>query len=479
VASAVVAWTASTVPHSSLAFVVPQNLINESSGKLKNSYSVNKFQSSRTSSSLLYSSSSGDAVDDDDNKDEDDKNPWTAFVRSILPTNKSTVVVETEEERRVRLLRERRAFLAEGELLRQARVKEDRWAYLVLGALQFLPWLGTDRPYSLAYFLGVAVLTVYVGGRQLTLVPPERVTKENALAAPVGASVSIGLLYVLIKYGIFDPSTLYAVAVSIFGVLCVSDVGVPLLRNVFPSLAEPDAEVSVPPALARTLGMSSSEVVENDDELTTLPLDGLLALGIGVLCAAIYWSPAAMSQKYIISNILAWSLAVVSLGSISLGAFQTGVILLAGLFFYDIFWVFGTDVMMTVATKVEAPVKFLYQAPPQFADRPYPFSVLGLGDVVVPGLFVRFLAQMDDALKPTKVSYFQAGTVAYALGLSVCFAVNEITKSGQPALLYLDPACIGSALLAATANGQLPEVWNFEEPTVADGEETTMNGISK
>lgn len=41
--------------------------------------------------------------------------------------------------------------------------------------------------------------------------------------------------------------------------------------------------------------------------------------------------------------------------------------------------------------------------------------------------------------------------------------VNEITGAGQPALLYLDPACIGSALAAGAANGQLKQVWNFEE----------------
>jgi minor histocompatibility antigen H13 len=50
---------------------------------------------------------------------------------------------------------------------------------------------------------------------------------------------------------------------------------------------------------------------------------------------------------------IAWALGMVSLGAISLGSFQTGAILLAGLFCYDIFWVFGTDVMMTVATKGE------------------------------------------------------------------------------------------------------------------------------
>ena len=35
----------------------------------------------------------------------------------------------------------------------------------------------------------------------------------------------------------------------------------------------------------------------------------------------------------------------------------TGCILLGGLFIYDIFWVFGTNVMVTVAKSFEAPIK--------------------------------------------------------------------------------------------------------------------------
>ncbi len=35
----------------------------------------------------------------------------------------------------------------------------------------------------------------------------------------------------------------------------------------------------------------------------------------------------------------------------------TGCILLGGLFVYDIFWVFGTNVMVTVAKSFEAPIK--------------------------------------------------------------------------------------------------------------------------
>jgi len=40
-----------------------------------------------------------------------------------------------------------------------------------------------------------------------------------------------------------------------------------------------------------------------------------------------------------------------------LNSVLTGCILLGGLFVYDVFWVFGTNVMVTVAKSFEAPIK--------------------------------------------------------------------------------------------------------------------------
>jgi hypothetical protein len=81
--------------------------------------------------------------------------------------------------------------------------------------------------------------------------------------------------------------------------------------------------------------------------------------------------------------------------------------------------------MMTVATSVKAPVKFLYTDPPPLDDIPhvYPFPVLGLGDVVIPGLFVRLMYTLDKVLQPTRGSYFIIATFAYAIGLLLCFVV--------------------------------------------------------
>jgi hypothetical protein len=48
---------------------------------------------------------------------------------------------------------------------------------------------------------------------------------------------------------------------------------------------------------------------------------------------------------------------VSSVAMLSLGSFKIGCTLLWGLFLYDIFWVFGTDVMVTVAKSFDAPIK--------------------------------------------------------------------------------------------------------------------------
>ena len=66
---------------------------------------------------------------------------------------------------------------------------------------------------------------------------------------------------------------------------------------------------------------------------------------------------------------------------LNLGSMKTGVILLWGLFLYDVWWVFFTPVMVAVATKIDGPIKLLF--PTRSLDRK--FNMLGLGDIVIPG----------------------------------------------------------------------------------------------
>ena len=68
---------------------------------------------------------------------------------------------------------------------------------------------------------------------------------------------------------------------------------------------------------------------------------------------------------------------------------KVGFILLWGLFFYDVFCVYGTDVMVTVAKNINAPIKILF--PIDLLSVPPKLSLLGLGDIVIPVLIYNFL----------------------------------------------------------------------------------------
>ncbi len=138
---------------------------------------------------------------------------------NVFFSQSKEAAIETEKAKQKRLLRI--AEIESGELRRQTRVAEDKFAYLFLFSLQLLPLLGSNRIESIAYFFGMAVTTVYLGGRQEVIDKPEKVTKDNALYAPIGASLAIGGLYTLLKVGI-DITSLYAILVTIFGALAIS-----------------------------------------------------------------------------------------------------------------------------------------------------------------------------------------------------------------------------------------------------------------
>lgn len=98
---------------------------------------------------------------------------------------------------------------------------------------------------------------------------------------------------------------------------------------------------------------------------------------------------------------------------VNLGSTQAGVILLWGLFVYDVFWVFFTPVMVTVATKIEGPIKLLFPS----TETPGKFNMLGLGDIVLPGL----------SLSPPAASFFTGSALCWCIvygfaawGLPLC-----------------------------------------------------------
>ena len=120
-----------------------------------------------------------------------------------------------------------------------------------------------------------------------------------------------------------------------------------------------------------------------------------------------------LKKHWLANDLLGMAFAINGVELLHLNNVVTGCILLGGLFFYDIFWVFGTDVMVTVAKSFEAPIKLVFPQvwswtlfwPPIDSDMvnllqdllengpmgAQNFAMLGLGDIVIPGIFIALL----------------------------------------------------------------------------------------
>lgn len=83
------------------------------------------------------------------------------------------------------------------------------------------------------------------------------------------------------------------------------------------------------------------------------------------------------------------------------------------------------------------------------------FAMLGLGDIVIPGIFIALLLRFDYSLARPSKTYFHSTLLAYFFGLTATIAVMHIFKHAQPALLYLVPACLGTPLAVALVKGDL------------------------
>ncbi|KAH8757583.1 signal peptide peptidase-domain-containing protein [Diaporthe sp. PMI_573] len=95
------------------------------------------------------------------------------------------------------------------------------------------------------------------------------------------------------------------------------------------------------------------------------------------------------TESSILSNIIGLSVCYMAFNWMSVTSFTIGTLVLVGLFFYDIIMVFYTPFMIAVATQVDAPLKLTYETAGGRS------SLLGLGDIVIPGIFICLALRFD------------------------------------------------------------------------------------
>ncbi|OMP84606.1 Minor histocompatibility antigen H13 [Diplodia seriata] len=241
-----------------------------------------------------------------------------------------------------------------------------------------------------------------------------------------------------------------------------------------------------------------------------------------------------VDKPWFLTNLMGFAFSYGALQLMSPTTFATGTLLLSALFFYDIYMVFFTPMMVTVAKSLDIPIKLVFPRPDiPSADPAKPpikqHAMLGLGDVVLPGIMIGLALRFDLYLyylrKQTRrendqasnqsteaketgaksvqivkapyasVSnrwgewlwarsadsfpkpYFTATMVGYVVGMLVTLAVMQIANHAQPALLYLVPgvliACWGTALV----RGELKEMKEFSEAFEEEEEQLRNQSI--
>ncbi|XP_067874432.1 signal peptide peptidase-like 2A isoform X2 [Heterodontus francisci] len=95
------------------------------------------------------------------------------------------------------------------------------------------------------------------------------------------------------------------------------------------------------------------------------------------------------------------------------------------------------------------------------------FSLLGFGDIIVPGLLVAYCRRFDMQTNTSNI-YFVLCTIAYAVGMVLTFIVLILTKMAQPALLYLVPCTLITCAVTAWSRKEMKMFWAGSSYEVLD-----------
>ena len=227
----------------------------------------------------------------------------------------------------------------------------------------------------------------------------------------------------------------------------------------------------------------------------TVTLLNIITFCLGLIVGVIYY----MKKNWILNNILGMAFSVFGIENLTLGEYRVGLILLTLLFFYDIFWVFYTPVMVSVAKKIEGPVKLMFPKlkaaieqmkkekgeDNEYAGKPYDpreYNMIGLGDIVIPGIYVALMLRFDIYLyrKAKKdiskfgfknMKYFLVTFIFYNIGIITTLCSMYFFNHAQPALLYLVPCTLISSTFTALINKDIKKLWNFNEEKLAKEED--------
>jgi len=300
----------------------------------------------------------------------------------------------------------------------------------------------------------------------------------QAMCLPLGASVSL-----LIMFFFFDSmQLLFAVCTAVIATVALAFLLLPMCQY----LVRPCS--STPKNSKISLGLCGRFTLA---ELLSV------TVSIGVVCV---W---VLTGHWALMDFMGMGLCVAFIAFVRLPSLKVSTLLLTGLLLYDVFWVFfsqyvfSANVMVKVATRpADNPMNIvarkvgwgsgMARSAPRLSlpgKLVFPsshtaghFSMLGLGDVVMPGLLLCFVMRYDAYKRAQaarmaengiplpsnwyRLSYFHCSLFGYFLGLLTATISSEVFKAAQPALLYLVPFTLFPLFGMAWLKGDLRSMWS-------------------
>ncbi|XP_028812816.1 signal peptide peptidase-like 2A isoform X2 [Denticeps clupeoides] len=351
---------------------------------------------------------------------------------------------------------------------------------------------------SIVVMLVIAVFTVGMGGYWSGACEKEKQNDRQslgssgaessdagdiALYSPLKVVVFVGLMCVMLVLMYFFFKWLVYAMIVIF------------------CLASATALYSCLDALMSAVGCSTCSF---SCQNRTISVRSLL---LAALCitVAVVWGVYRNEDRWIwiLQDMLGIAFCLNFMKSITLSNFKISVILLSLLLLYDVFFVFitpfftsnGESIMVQVALGPESSMEKLpvVMRVPRFSAIAQnlcgmQFSILGYGDIIVPGLLVAYCHRFDVWINSSYRVYFVSCTIAYCLGMIVTFVVMILSKMGQPALLYLVPFTLLTSTVVAWRRKEMQQFWagttyqvldSTREPLLQDAEPGYSSGEKK
>ncbi|XP_053573417.1 signal peptide peptidase-like 2A isoform X2 [Bombina bombina] len=217
----------------------------------------------------------------------------------------------------------------------------------------------------------------------------------------------------------------------------------------------------------------------------------LIFLAAFCIAVSLTWAVFRNEERWIwiLQDILGIAFCLNFIKTLRMPNFKACVILLGLLLLYDVFFVFitpfltknGESIMIEVAAgpsgkseklPVVIRVPRLDYSAMQLCE--LSFSLLGFGDIIVPGLLVAYCRRFDVRTSSSCI-YFISCTIAYAVGMVLTFVVLTVMRMGQPALLYLVPCTLLTSSVIAWRRKEMKKFWNGGGYEIMEHTDNTIN----